>query len=317
MFKLLPIERRSEVLKRSVFGCLRDVPSINVTKGCLHSCVYCYARGFPEAPPEGEIYIYKNLPEILERELSRKKRLSSWISFSTASDAFQDIDEVLKITYSCMNLILQRGIGISFLTKGYIPEEFIGIFKKYPKMVKARIGIVSLDDGYKRLFEPFTASPLKRLDNIKALIKARIEVSVRIDPVIPFITDSERDIENLLRELHKTGVKELSLSSLIMRPSIMEVFRKLKNPVLWRVMKLYRGQPWQRVITSARTKLLPLELRRTIYRKFREIGSRYGLNVRICGCKNPDLPWEFCSPWVDSTEINNQLFLFGSKNGLS
>jgi DNA repair photolyase len=314
MFKLLPIERRSEVLKRSVFGCLRDVPSINITKGCIHSCVYCYARGFPEAPPEGEVHIYKNLPEILERELSRKNRLPAWISFSTASDAFQDIDEVLDITYSCMKLALERGIGISFLTKGYIPEAFIGIFKRYPKMVKARIGIVSLDEGYKRLFEPFTASPLKRLENIKALIKAGIEVSVRIDPVIPSITDSERDIENLLKELYKTGVKEVSVSSLVMRPLIMDTFKKLHNQIFWRIMKLYRGEPWQRVITSARTRLLPLELRRTIYRRFREIGSKYGLNIRLCGCKNPDLPWEFCSPWVEDAEIKKQLLLFGEEN---
>lgn len=311
VFNLIHIDRKSEVLKRSVFGCLRDVPSINVTKGCIHSCVYCYARGFPEAPPEGEVHIYKNLPELLEKELSRKKRLPSWISFSTASDAFQDIDEVVKITYSCMKLILERGIGISFLTKGYIPKEFIELFKRYSKLVKARIGFVSLDEGYKRHFEPFTASPLKRLENIRALISAGIEVSVRIDPVIPLMTDSEKDIECLLRELHKMRVKELSLSSLIMRPSIMEVFNKLKSPLFWKVMKLYRGQPWQRVITSAKTRLLPPELRKTIYRRFREIGKGYGLNVRICGCKNPDLPWEFCNPWVEEQALmDRQMFLF-------
>jgi len=311
MFRLLPIERRSEVLKRSVFGCLRDVPSINITKGCLHSCVYCYARGFPEAPPEKEVHVYKNLPEVLERELSRKKRLPSWISFSTASDAFQDIDDVLKITYSCMKLILERGTGISFLTKGYIPDDFVELFKKYSKMVKARIGIVSLDDGYKRLFEPFSASSVGRLQNIKRLIGAGIEVSVRIDPVIPSITDSEKDIDDLLRELYKAGVKEVSVSSLVMRPSIIDTFKKLQNQVFWRILKLYRGEPWQRVITSARTRLLPLELRRTIYRRFRETGKRYGLIVRICGCKNPDLPWEFCNPWIEEDAVmNGQMFLF-------
>jgi len=314
MFKLFLIERRSEVLKRSVFGCLRGVPSINITKGCIHSCVYCYARGFSEAPPEGEVHVYRNLPEMLDRELSRKKRLPAWVSFSTASDAFQNIEEVLEITYSCMKLILERGIGISFLTKGYIPEDFIEIFKRYPKMVKARIGIVSLDEVYRRLFEPFTASPLKRLENIKALMKTGIEVSVRIDPVIPSVTDSERDIEDLLRELHKAGVEEISVSSLIMRPSIMENFKKLQDHIFWRIMKLYRGQPWQRVITSARTMLLPRELRKTIYRRFRETGSRYNIDVRICGCKNPDLPWEFCTPWVDGGEINKELSLFDGEN---
>lgn len=311
MFKVLLIERRSEVLKRSVFGCLRDVPSINVTKGCIHSCVYCYARGFSDAPPEGEVHVYKNLPDILERELAKKRKRPSWVSFSTASDAFQDRDEILNISYLCMKMILHRGMGISFLTKGYIPSEFIDLFKLYPQMVKARIGMVSLDEGYQRLFEPFASSPLKRLANIKALLEARIEISVRIDPVMPSVTDSERDIDSLLRSLGEEGIKEVSVSSLIMRPSIMDAFKRFRSPVAWRVLKFYYGQPWQRVITSARTRLLPSEMRRAIYGMFREIGKRYGLNVRICGCKNPDLPWEFCNPWVEeNTVMNRQMFLF-------
>ncbi len=91
----------------------------------------------------------------------------------------------------------------------------------------------------------------------------------------------------------------------------MEVFKNIKRSVFLRIMKIYRGQPWQRVITSARTRLLPPDLRRTIYKRFKDIGKGYDLNVRICGCKNPDLTWEFCGPWVDEVEMNNQVFLFG------
>lgn len=304
MIRLLKTIKRSSILKRSVFGCLRDTPSINITRGCLHSCVYCYARGFSGAPPKGEVHLYQNLPELLEKELSKKRRPPLWISFSTASDAFQDIDEILMTTFSCMKLILERGIGISFLTKGYIPSDFIELFKKYPERVRARIGIVSLDEEYRRLFEPFSAPFVQRLGNVKNLQEAGIKVSVRIDPVIPTITDPEDALEPLFSRLKKLGVKEISVSALVLRPSILEFLRELPSAIRQRIFKLYQGEPWQRVITSARTRLLPRELRNSIYKKFREIGKRYGLNLRICGCKNPDLPWESCIPWVDRPEMS-------------
>ncbi|MFN3739831.1 MAG: radical SAM protein, partial [Thermodesulfovibrionales bacterium] len=309
--KLIKITRKAPILKQPAFGCLRDVPSINITKSCMHSCVYCYARGFTDAPPKGEVFIYEGIHKILEGELGRKRRLPLWVSFSTASDAFQDIDEVLKESYLCMKLLLERGIGISFLTKGAIPWDFIELFKSYPGKVKARIGLVSVDEGFRRLFEPHSATINQRLMNIKNLLQAGIETSVRIDPVIPVVTDSEAAIEALIKRCNLTGVKELAVSCLVMRPSIMEFLSEIPDRLRWRILKLYRGQPWQRVITSAKTRLLPIGLRKRIYQRFSAIAQRYGIRTKVCGCKNPDMPWEFCSPWVDGEKINRQMELFG------
>ena len=87
--RIIKEKRKSSLLKTPAFGCLKDTPSINLTRGCIHSCVYCYARGFSDAPPPGEVHLlYENLPEVLERELDRKRKLPSWVSFSTASDPF-------------------------------------------------------------------------------------------------------------------------------------------------------------------------------------------------------------------------------------
>lgn len=297
--KLIKQRRKTSILKPPAFDCLKGTPSINITKGCLHSCVYCYARGFTNAPPRGEVYLYENLPEMLKRELDRKRRLPSWISFSTASDAFQDIDEILKITYATMRLLLERGIGISFLTKGFIPSEFINLFGRYPAYIKARIGIVSLNEDYRRMFEPFSAYPFKRLVNIKNLIDAGIDIAVRIDPLIPRITDSDISMENLFKRLKILGVKNISVSSLVMRPSIMNQFiEELPFGLVKEIFKHYNGQPWERVITSAKTRVLPKSIRIAQYRKVKDIAGQYGIGCYICGCKNPDLPWEFCYPWV-------------------
>lgn len=308
MLKLLKISRKTSILKKPAFVCLKGVPSINITKGCLHRCVYCYARGFSNTPPDGEIHLYRDIHKILEKELERKRKLPLWVSFSTASDPFQDIDEVLKEIYLCMKLLLERGISISFLTKGAIPSDFIELFKKYPSQIKARIGIVSISEEYRRLFEPYSANIFQRLMNLRNLIKAGIETSVRIDPVIPTVTDSDTSIEALIKRCKDSGVKEITVSALVMRPSIMGFFNEIPQKVRWSILKLYHNQPWQRVITSAKTRLLSREFRKKIYDRFRSIAGSYGIEIKVCGCKNPDLPWEFCNPWVQG-KINKQISL--------
>jgi len=312
--KLIREERRSQVLKPPVFGCLKETPSINITRGCMHYCVYCYARGFRDAPPGGEVHLYENLPEILERELSRKRKIPRWVSFSTASDPFQDLDDVLTVTYKVMKLFLEREIGISFLTKGFIPSDFIELFRKHSQFVKAKIGLLSPHEDFHSLFEPYSSRPFRRLINIRDLISAGITTAVRIDPIIPGITDKEDTLEHLMKRLKVIGTRNVSISPLVMRPSIAGNFiKELPLRLGDEILKLYEGQPYQQVITSAKTRLLPKDMRITLFRRFRDIAERYGIDCAICGCKNPDLPREFCQPWVnekDLSAVNKQLDLF-------
>jgi len=312
--RLIKESRKSPILKPSEFGCLKAAPSINITRGCLHSCVYCYARGFTDAPPSGEVHLYENLPETLEEELARKRKWPSWVSFSTASDPFQGVDEVLEISYRTMRLFLERGIGISFLTKGFIPSEFIELFKAYPHSVRARIGLVSFEARYQDLFESLSAPPPRRLSNIKALADAGIETSVRIDPLIPSITDSAQSLEKLMQGLRAANIRDVSVSYLVMRPSIINRFLSDLPPKLANaILRHYDGQPWQRVITSARTRLLPRAMRMVRYQRIKTMARQYGLQCLLCGCKNPDLPWESCHAWIREEELRSaarQLTLF-------
>ena len=313
VFRLIREHRKTPVLKAPSFGCLRGIPAINVTRGCPHYCVYCYARGFPEAPLPGEIHLYINLPELLERELEKKKRLPRWVSFSTASDPFPPIDEVLKISYRVMELLLNRGIGISFLTKGIIPSEFVDLFARHRELVKARVGLVSLSNEYQKLFEPFAALPSLRLANIRKLAAAGIEVSVRMDPLIPGVTDSEGAVESLIKRLKVSKVTSLSVSALILRPSVaLQIAKELPLPLSRTILNYYQGQPWQKVITSAKTKLLPAPIRLRQYQMIKEISARYGLPCHVCGCKNPDLPREFCDTKIERLNEDKfeQLSLF-------
>jgi DNA repair photolyase len=211
---IFPRFRKGKILTPSQFGCLKGIPTLNITNGCIFQCAYCYARGYSQAPRAGEVDLYVNLPALLEMELSRKKTIPPWVILNTSSDCFQTHPDILDVTSDVIRILLDHQIGISFLTKGMIPQRIIQRFEPSAGMIRAQIGLVSLSDRYWRGYEPGTPSPEKRLENIEKLKSVDILPEVRIDPIIPFVTDTEPEMDSLLRRLKKLEIKKVTLSYL-------------------------------------------------------------------------------------------------------
>lgn len=303
MSRVIEIDRRSPALARAGFGCLRGAHAINVTRGCEFDCVYCYARGYPEAPAAGEIYLYRNLPDRLAAELDNPRRRTAVrrVIFNTASDSFQTHPAVLDITYQAMQVLMKRRIGFSFLTKGRIPQRFIVLFAEHPQLVSARIGLVSTRPRFRELFEPHAATATERLQNIVNLRAAGVDVELRVDPIIPFLTDDGESIRSLFGAVAERGVGRVTLSYLHLRPAIFEQLRHELPAVEFALLRTcFETRPWNVVGSSTRSKLIPAPLRRKGYGRFTKIAAEFGLITLICACKNPDLPAQLCSARDDA-----------------
>jgi len=288
-------EKKYPALKKCNFGCLSGFHAINITNGCMHYCVYCYARGYPNAPPKGIVELYSNLPDLIRGELRRKRKFPNLVIFNTSSDCFQPHPEILEVTYRCMEELLRWGINISFLTKGYIPDSFISLFSKKKYLVRAQIGLVSLSKEYSSKFEPFSPSPERRLENIERLVRIGIIPDVRIDPIIPFLTDTEENIKELFYALKGFGVKRVTMSYLHIRPLIIDNLKKELDPQIIKLLDAcYSNRPWQKVGTSTLSKLLPPELRKRGYERIRSIAKSFGIEATVCHCKNPDIKSSYC-----------------------
>jgi len=242
------------------------------------------------------IHLYTNLPELLERELSRKRVIPPWVILNTASDGFQPHTDILNVTYEVVRLLLDHGIGISFLTKGIIPHRFIELMGKFSEQILAQVGLVSFSTSYWQTYEPGTPSPEERVGNIQRLREKGILAEVRVDPIIPLLTDTESETRRLFERLKEEGVERVTLSYLHLRPAIQEQLMKELSSVHQKLIEsFFRTQDWKSVFSSAQTKLLPKTLREKGYQRMREIAKRYGIKVSVCQCKNPDLKGDLCS----------------------
>ena len=294
--KIIPRLRKGRVLAPAQFGCLKGIPTLNITNGCIFQCTYCYARGYSQAPRKGEVELYVNLPSLLKEELLRKKVIPQWVILNTSSDCFQYHPDILNITFEVIRILVGRGIGISFLTKGLIPHRFFDLLRMSPEKILAQVGLVSLSERYWKEYEPGTPFQEKRLENVQRLKEIGIVPEIRIDPIIPFVTDTEIEATALFRRLREIGVERVTLSYLHLRPAIQKQLMKELSPLHRKVIEsCFKAQEWKAIGYSTRTKLLPKTLREKGYQRMKEIGERFGITASVCQCKNPDLRGDLCS----------------------
>lgn len=295
--ELLPKVRRGRILTPADFGCLKGIPTLNVTQGCLFRCAYCYARGYRDAPGKGKVHLYVNLPRLLEEELLKKRVLPPWVILNTSSDCFQPHPDILDVTWQVMKLLLDHGVGLSFLTKGIIPERFLRLMEGFPEKILAQIGLLSLSPLYWRKYEPGTPSPEGRLKNIQRLKQIGVFPEIRMDPIVPFVTDVESELKRLFEQLESFEVKRVTVSYLHLRPAIRDQLLQELPPIHQKLITpLFETQEWKTIGSSTKTKLLPRTLRERGYQRIKETAKEFGITVIVCQCKNPDLEADICSP---------------------
>ena len=174
-------KRRSAILKPSSLACLSGMPTINLTAGCLHDCAYCYIRGYSRYPGESKIIVYENTLEALRNELARRYKKLQAVYFSPSSDLFQPAPEILEMSHAVLEFLFSEGIGVAFLTKGEIPDETLELLIDHADLVRAQIGLITLDEEIAHVFEPHAASPRTRLWQLHSLVAGGVAAAARLD----------------------------------------------------------------------------------------------------------------------------------------
>src|SRR3989339_2259083 len=289
------IERKGHVLTRSTLKCLSQVASINPTLGCIHQCAYCYARGYSIYPGDGKVLVYGNMPEKLKKELSRRKKLPAYVFFSPTCDVLQPIPQVLNSTYELLRILLEYGVGINLLTKGRIPSKFLQLFKQYRELIHIQIGITTLNRDIQKKTEPFAATPQERIRNIEQLCAIGITPEVKLDPLIPGLTDTQSNLTALFLALQGFGVNSMGINYLFLRPQIKKNLYKAlgKSPLLQDILKHYQNNKSLRLLAE-QSHVVPLDVayRKRAYEQITALASDFGIYAYVCGCKNPDITEE-------------------------
>ncbi len=309
MLKIINTPRKTNFLTPSGLRCLANLPSVNVSAGCAHNCVYCYSKGYSVYPGDNSIEIYENMAERIAGEIKRKRKKPAAVYFCPSCDPFQPLPEVQQITFEVMKLLLENDIGVQFVTKGKIPAEILELFEKHSSKIAGQIGLIAVDDKILSIIEPNAARAQKRLEQLERLIKIGVKMSARCDPMIYGFTDTNEQLQDLFSAIAKTGCRETAVSFLFLRPAITSGLKKSirdKN-LLDKILEPFSGGVRLPIgLKNSTGTVLPLVVRKTSFERIRKIADSYGISIHICGCKNRDITDETC--YITQPLSNGLLF---------
>ena len=210
--------------------------ALNPYRGCEHNCVYCYAPSVLNEKRKwgGFVDVKRNLPNILAKELKKKEK--GVVGIGTVTDAYQPVERKYEITRRCLEILLKHGFPVCIQTKSSLILRDVDILKKFSEK-EVGFTITAIDDEARKKYEPYSSSVEKRLNALRILGENSIRTWGFIGPIMPFIT--EKNIDKLIENIAKAGVKNIIVDRLSMKPGVWEKIKTFLSEYYPELMQEY------------------------------------------------------------------------------
>ena len=181
---------------------------INHVEGCAHGCRFpCYAMMMKKRC--GIIKSYKewlqpkivaNALELLDKEIPRYKHKIRFVHLCFSTDPFMyKYPEVADLTLKIIERLNRDDIRCTVLTKGIYPKVFVNT-KIYGENNEYGITLVSLEAGFKKRFEPYSAPYKDRIISLKYLHDKGLKTWISMEPY-PTPNLVKQDLRKILKEV--------------------------------------------------------------------------------------------------------------------
>lgn len=161
--------------------------TLNHVLGCSHGCKYpCYAFMMKKRFGVVKTYedwvqpkIVSNALELLEKEIPKlKDKIKSvFLCFSTDPFPYQ-YPEIGAMSFEIIKMLNDAGIKCTVLTKGLLPIQLAKLSEKN----EYGISLVSLDENFRKEYEPNTAPYEERIRALRLLKDEGCKTWVSMEP---------------------------------------------------------------------------------------------------------------------------------------
>ncbi len=257
--------------------CTAERLMINPYNGCSNNCFFCYANAMGYG--YFNIFLKRNILTVFnEFDQAVAKQLDS-ISIaptgylSAATDPFQKVNEKYRLSEKIITEFNKRGLPIEIVTKSRIPDETIELLKGN-KNNFAQVTILTPNESIRQKVIPYAADTRTLDDNIERLVRAGISTVVRIDPIIPGVTDNKIDLEFMIQRYAGMGAKHIITS-------VMDVPTNIKQRITDRLSsKYFQEQDFPEKIFNDLNK--NIDYRKKIFSFMREQCDKVGITMALC-----------------------------------
>lgn len=199
--------------------------TVNGYQGCKHACVYCDARSERYHLAEDfdqTIIVKKNVKDQLDRRLSKARTLIPDVTaLGGVNDAYQNCEKEYKNTRQILEVLLKYKYPVSLSTKSTLILRDLDLLSRIAEDTWCCLAftITSMENKVNLFLEP-RASPSE--DRFRALEKIKqeypaIQTGVNFMPIVPFLADSDENLEDMIRTAHEVKADFILFAGLTLR----------------------------------------------------------------------------------------------------
>lgn len=193
-----------------VKGILSAHNGMNLYRGCTHGCIYCDSRSkcYHIDHAFEDIEVKANAIELLEAALKRKRR-KCMLGMGSMTDPYIPLEEEIGNVRRALALASRYGFGVTLTTKSNRILRDLDLLKEINDRTKCvvQITLTTYDEELCKKIEPNVCTTKERLHVLRELQKAGIPTVVWLCPILPFINDTEENIQGILRSCAEMGVR--------------------------------------------------------------------------------------------------------------
>ena len=232
---------------------------MNLYRGCQHNCVYCDGRAekYNVTGVFGEdVDVKVNAVEVLQRELrNRQRRLqldSGYVMMGGGvGDSYQPLERKYELTRKSLQVIKAFHLPVHLLTKSILVKRDFDIIDQINRNRKAIVSMSfsSVDERISKIFEPGVPAPRDRLEVLARFKDAGIATGMFLLPVIPCVTDSISQIEDVVVHARECGVDFIIFGGMTLKEGrqkefFYETLQKEFPELVPMYQMVYRKDPW-------------------------------------------------------------------------
>ena len=191
-------------------GILSNKNGMNLYRGCTHGCIYCDSRSnvYNMDHAFEDIEVKANATELLKKALKNKKE-KVMIGTGSMTDPYIPLENKIQNVRESLELINKYSQGFTCITKSNLILRDLDLLKEINEKAKVviQMTLTTYDEDLCKILEPNVCTTKERVKVLKILNKHDIPTVVWLCPILPFINDTEENINGILDYCIDSNVK--------------------------------------------------------------------------------------------------------------
>lgn len=210
--------------------------AMNLYQGCNHGCIYCYARSnhYEKTDDFTCIRVKQDALRLVRDDLLRKPRKGVILN-GGISDPYNMKEKEYKLTRCALELINAFEFGTCIITKSDLVTRDTDILLDIKTIAPTCINfsITCSDDETGKKVEPFASTTTERFKALEQLANNGLITGVLMDPVLPYLTDTEENVREMVKKAKHYGAKYIYISTSVTMADIQRDYFYQEADQLW------------------------------------------------------------------------------------